>query len=122
MSAIKTMLIEAQEAVNALEFPTQERSNKLWNEWKSTYADNNGKTAIGYIDDVYDVFTDFTALANNAGLDPTATQTLLTMATGLLADGKDPYEIQEMIDQETAVYVAESGHIVIGKIVLTGTN
>jgi len=120
MGAIKEMWIEAQDAINNLESPTGERSAKLWNDWKTKYADQNGKTLMGYVDDVYDVFTDFTSLANNAGLDPMATQTLLSMATGMLAEGKDPYEIQEMIDQETAVYVAESGHIVIGKIVLTG--
>ena len=120
MAAIKEMWIEAQDAINNLESPTGERSAKLWNDWKTKYADQNGKTLMGYVDDVYDVFTDFTSLANNAGLDPMATQTLLSMATGMLAEGKDPYEIQEMIDKETAVYVAESGHIVIGKIVLTG--
>jgi hypothetical protein len=120
MGAIKEMWIEAQDAISNLESPTGERSAKLWNDWKTKYADQNGKTPMGYVDDVYDVFTDFTSLANNAGLDPMATQTLLSMATGMLAEGKDPYEIQEMIDQETAVYVAESGHIVIGKIVLTG--
>jgi hypothetical protein len=114
MSAIKNAYIEAVESIGTGNEKT------LWTAWRNKYADNKGQTLFGYVDDVYDVISDYKIFAEKNKLDSMATELVLSEAIAALAEGQDPYDIQIRIDERTKVYV-DDGHIVIGRLVLEGS-
>lgn len=116
MGAMKAVIEEAFDAIQSREI--KRLGDELWDQWVKKYA-NGVQTPIGHLDDVYDIFSDFSIVADEAGLDATATFAICSEALTMLADGKDPYEIQYRIDEMTEVYVNEQGYIVIGKIAIT---
>lgn len=118
MSTFTNAYIEAYEAVEAHEVNHQ--GTERWNTWLAKYSDAAGKTPFGFKDDVYDVISDFMIFAEKNGFDFSITNELVGEAITALQQGKDPYNIQMSIDEQTKVYV-EDGHIVIGHIVLEGS-
>jgi hypothetical protein len=118
MATFTDAWIAAYEAVEAKELKRQ--GNQLWNDWVAEWSDAAGQTPFGFYVDVYDVMSDYMIFAHTNGFDFSLTNDLLSEAISALAEGNDPYDIQMRIDEKTAVYVDE-GHIVIGKLVITGT-
>lgn len=117
MGAVKTMYLEAIDAVRAIEVTGESRT--LWDEWVAEYADQNYRTPIGQVDDVYDVISDFSIMAQRANYDASATMELIDLAMEKLVQGSDPYDIQAEIDSLVATKMAQ-GFTAIGRIVLEG--
>lgn len=118
MSAYKEAIYEGFEAV--WNFEIEKLGSDQWNAWRDKWLQTNGHTTpFGNIDDIYDIFSDFSLAANSAGYDADVSFKICVEALEMLASGKDPYEIQTRIDDLTEVYVKD-GHIIVGSVTIKG--